>query len=62
MMSSIVVKLISDLPNYPNIELSSNASSTLFVGRNEQSRIETARCARQQGRLSFDMIDLCRSN
>ncbi|CAF3234546.1 unnamed protein product [Rotaria socialis] len=51
MSSSIVVKLISDNSIYPNLQIQttdSNSLTYLIVGRNEQSKIKSTRCARQQ--------------
>jgi hypothetical protein len=52
MSSSIVVTLISNNESYPDLQIQttdSNPSTTLAIGRNAQSKIQTARCARQQG-------------
>ncbi len=52
MSSSIVVRLISDNPQYPDLQLQSTdsqSSASLMVGRNDQSKIKSTRCARQQG-------------
>ncbi|CAF2410531.1 unnamed protein product [Rotaria sp. Silwood2] len=51
MSSSIIVKLISDNSIYPNLQIQSkdsNSSTSLIVGRNDQSKIKSTRCARQQ--------------
>jgi hypothetical protein len=48
MSSSIVVKLISDNSIYPDLQLQS-IDSKLIIGRNEQTKIKSTRCARQQG-------------
>lgn len=47
MSSSIIAKLISDNPIYPDLQLSS--LTPLIVGRNEQTKIKSTRCAREQG-------------
>ncbi|CAF1099352.1 unnamed protein product [Rotaria sordida] len=51
MSSSIIVKLISDNSIYSNLQIQSkdsNLSTSLIIGRNEQSKIKSTRCARQQ--------------
>jgi len=50
MSSSIVIKLISDNSIYPDLK----SSTSLIVGRNEQTKIESTRCAREQGSESIN--------
>jgi hypothetical protein len=49
MSLSIVVKFISDNSIYPDLQLQSTDTKTLIIGRNEQTKIKSIRCARQQG-------------
>ena len=49
MSSSIIVELISNDSIYPNLQLQ---STSLIVGRNEQTKIKSTRCAREQGSKS----------
>ncbi len=49
-MSSIVVELISDNLIYPDLK----SSTSLIVGRNEQTKIKSIRCAREQGSESIN--------
>ncbi|CAF1007355.1 unnamed protein product [Adineta steineri] len=48
MSTAIIVKLISDNSIYPDLQVQSTDSKTLTIGRNEQSKIKSTRCARQQ--------------
>ncbi|CAF1560162.1 unnamed protein product [Adineta steineri] len=48
MSTAIIVKLISDNSIYPDLQIQSTDSKTLTIGRNEQSKIKSTRCARQQ--------------
>ncbi len=55
-MSSIVVELISDNSIYPDLQLQSTdskLSTSLILGRNEQTKIKSTRCAREQGSQSI---------
>lgn len=59
MTSSIIVKLISKDSVYPDLQIqstSSNSSPSLIVGRNEQSKIKSTRCARQQGTHKYTIL------
>ena len=49
MSSSIIVKLISDNSGYPDLQIQSTDTNALILGRNEQTKIKSSRCARQQG-------------
>ncbi len=49
MSSSITVKLISDNSIYPDLQIQSTDTQSLILGRNEQTKIKSSRCARQQG-------------
>ncbi len=56
-MSSIVVELISDNSIYPDLQLQSTdskSSTSLILGRNEQTKIKSTRCAREQGSESIN--------
>ena len=46
MSSAILVQLIADDSKYSDLQLQ---SKTLIIGRNEQTKIKSTRCAREQG-------------
>jgi len=55
MSSSIIVKLISNNSIYSDLQLQSTdskSSTSLIIGRNEQTKIKSTRCAREQGSKS----------
>lgn len=48
MSSNILVQLIADETNYTDLEC---GSTKLVIGRNEQTKIKSTRCAREQGSI-----------
>lgn len=49
MSSTIIIKLISDNSIYPDLQIQLTNSNSLIIGRNEQTKIKSTRCAKQQG-------------
>jgi hypothetical protein len=61
MSSSIIVKLISNNSIYPDLQLQSTdskSSTSLIIGRNEQTKIKSTHCAREQGSKSANHFTL----
>ena len=54
MSSAIHVQLIADQSNYSDLQLE---STTLVIGRNEQTKIKSTRCAREQGSIDRRLLD-----
>jgi hypothetical protein len=48
MSSTMIVKLISKDSRHPDVQLEEIHSKSFIVGRNEQTKIKSTRCAKQQ--------------